>query len=93
MVTVKWPTGYPDIAPVVDLDSFGNRHVPDSMKQRIVEELNGLAEINSGEPLTFTLIEHLRDNFESYCQELRDFMASKTTAREISAAEGNEHMV
>uniref|UniRef100_A0A5K3EX98 RWD domain-containing protein n=1 Tax=Mesocestoides corti TaxID=53468 RepID=A0A5K3EX98_MESCO len=58
--------------PVIDLDVFCNHHVPQEMKDSIIQDLEQLAHANSGEPLTFTLIEHLRDNMETYATQLRE---------------------
>lgn len=42
------------------------------MRDSIIRELNELASENSGEPLTFTLIEHLRDNIDEYAKQLKE---------------------
>lgn len=50
------------------------------MKDEIVAELNELALASSGEPHTFTLIEHLRDNLEKFQQRLRESKMRPTDA-------------
>lgn len=82
MVNITWPKGYPFTPPVVDLEEFCNHHIPQSLKESIIEELKQLAQESSGEPLTFTLIEYLRDNFESYAKQIRD--AKKRNANPAS---------
>ncbi|CDS42991.1 RWD domain containing protein 4 [Echinococcus multilocularis] len=92
VVNITWPKGYPFIPPVVDLDEFCNHHVPQSMRDSIIKELNELALENSGEPLTFTLIEHLRDNIEEYAKQLKKFK-KRNTDSSIKQAEVEEAMV
>nr|VZI15066.1 unnamed protein product [Spirometra erinaceieuropaei] len=82
VVNITWPKGYPFEPPSIDLDAFCNRHLPQTLKERIINDLNALAKLNTGEPLTFTLIEHLRENAESYFQEIRE-------ARAVSCAKIN----
>ncbi|EUB60099.1 RWD domain-containing protein 4 [Echinococcus granulosus] len=92
VVNITWPKGYPFTPPVVDLDEFCNHHVPQSMRDSIIKELNELALENSGEPLTFTLIEHLRDNIEEYAKQLKEFK-KRNTDSSIKQAETEEAMV
>ncbi len=80
MLNVTWPKDYPFKPPVIDLDAFCNHHVPQSLKDEIIAELNELALASSGEPLTFTLIEHIRDNMETYAQKLRESKMRPATA-------------
>lgn len=62
------------------------------MRDSIIKELNELALENSGEPLTFTLIEHLRDNIEEYAKQLKEFK-KRNTDSSIKQAETEEAMV
>ncbi|KAL5109776.1 RWD domain-containing protein 4 [Taenia crassiceps] len=80
VVNITWPKGYPFTPPVVDLDEFCNHHVPQSMRDSITRELNDLALENSGEPLTFTLIEHLRDNMDEYAKQLKESKKRNTSS-------------
>lgn len=57
------------------------------MKESIVEELNEIAKQNSGEPLTFTLIEHLRNNLDSYAQQIRESKKNRSTVNSDSTTQ------
>lgn len=46
--------------------------MPRALQESLLSELNEIASQNVGESHTFTLIEHLRDNFETYAQQIRD---------------------
>ncbi|VDM25178.1 unnamed protein product [Hydatigera taeniaeformis] len=92
VVNITWPKGYPFIPPVVDLDEFCNHHVPQSMRDSIIKEVNELASQNSGEPLTFTLIEHLRENMDEYAKQLKDFKKRSTNST-VKQLETEEAMV
>uniref|UniRef100_A0A0X3NTD1 RWD domain-containing protein 4 n=1 Tax=Schistocephalus solidus TaxID=70667 RepID=A0A0X3NTD1_SCHSO len=72
VVHITWPKGYPFETPSIDLDAFCNRHLPQTLKEKIINDLNDLAKLNTGEPLTFTLIEHLRENAASYFEEIKE---------------------
>ncbi|VDN08633.1 unnamed protein product [Dibothriocephalus latus] len=82
VVNITWPKSYPFEIPSVDLDAFCNRHLPQTLKEKIINELNDLAKVNTGEPLTFTLIEHLRENAASYFEEIK-------LARSVASAQRN----
>ncbi|VDD81150.1 unnamed protein product [Mesocestoides corti] len=86
VVNITWPKGYPFTMPVIDLDVFCNHHVPQEMKDSIIQDLEQLAHANSGEPLTFTLIEHLRDNMETYATQLRE--SKKRSGHSVSRQAG-----
>ncbi|CAL8069833.1 unnamed protein product [Calicophoron daubneyi] len=66
IVNITWPKGYPDVLPLISLESFYNAHVPESVKQMVIAELNSVAEPQLGMPMTFSLIDHLRENAEKY---------------------------
>lgn len=54
----------------------------------MINDLNEIASRSVGEPLTFTLIEHLRDNFEEYAQQIKDAKKrTKEQAAELSMTE------
>nr|CDS26710.1 RWD domain containing protein 4 [Hymenolepis microstoma] len=72
VVNITWPLDYPSIPPIIDFNEFCNRNMPSALQQSLISELNEIASQNVGESHTFILIEHLRDNFEKYAQQIRD---------------------
>ncbi|VDL95191.1 unnamed protein product [Schistocephalus solidus] len=87
VVHITWPKKYPFETPSIDLDAFCNRHLPQTLKEKIINDLNDLAKLNTGEPLTFTLIEHLRENAASYFEEIKEARSAqcvKSNAETVS---------
>ncbi|VDO02689.1 unnamed protein product, partial [Rodentolepis nana] len=72
VVNITWPLDYPSIPPIIDFNEFCNRNMPRELQQSIISELNEISSQNVGESHTFLLIEHLRDNFAKYAQQIRD---------------------
>ncbi|VUZ45193.1 unnamed protein product [Hymenolepis diminuta] len=72
VVNITWPLDYPYIPPIIDFNEFCNLNMPRVLQESLLSELNEIASQNVGESHTFTLIEHLRDNFETYAQQIRD---------------------
>ncbi|KAM3172124.1 hypothetical protein ACTXT7_015191 [Hymenolepis weldensis] len=72
VVNITWPLDYPNIPPIIDFNEFCNLNMPRALQESLLSELNEIASQNVGESHTFTLIEHLRDNFEAYAQQIRD---------------------
>lgn len=66
VLKVTWPEGYPDIPPIVSLDSFYNGHISSFLKEAILRDLNLLANEQLGTALTFSLIDQLKENSEEY---------------------------
>ncbi|TPP56411.1 RWD domain-containing protein 4 [Fasciola gigantica] len=68
VLKISWPEGYPDIPPIISLDSFYNGHISSTLKDTILQDLNLLAAEQLGTALTFSLIDQLKENSEKYFQ-------------------------
>ncbi|VDP92595.1 unnamed protein product [Echinostoma caproni] len=66
VLRVTWPDGYPDIPPLISLDSFYNGHISSTVKEAILQDLNLLVNEQLGAALTFSLIDQLKENSEKY---------------------------
>ncbi|XP_067667950.1 RWD domain-containing protein 4-like [Haliotis asinina] len=69
LVEISWGDNYPEVAPTVNLDLFYNKHILDSVKEKvrsgILEEVENLL----SSPMTFSLFEWVKDNLSSLLEE------------------------
>ncbi|XP_050546736.1 RWD domain-containing protein 4 [Daktulosphaira vitifoliae] len=61
LLEVEWHCNYPTEAPKINLDTFYNRHIVNSVKQNIKDRIVIEANHYLGESMTFTLFEFLKD--------------------------------
>lgn len=61
VVEVEWVEDYPDVAPKLNLDLFYNKHILDSVKEKLMGGLQEQCEFNLGMSMTFTLFEWLKE--------------------------------
>ncbi|VEL22119.1 unnamed protein product [Protopolystoma xenopodis] len=97
ILSIVWPIGYPDKQPVLSLDSFYNNHLSSSLKDKIISDLSVLSNSLLGTALTFTLIEHTRENLDSYFEMNDSLIETIEDVKETSARKGTktlkaEHM-
>lgn len=61
LLELSWGTHYPSEKPAVNMNAFYNKHLADSVKQRIAEYVLSEAEQYLGEAMTYTLFESVKE--------------------------------
>ncbi|XP_054268420.1 RWD domain-containing protein 4 [Macrosteles quadrilineatus] len=69
LLEISWGKTYPTEKPNVNLNTFYNKHIKESVKQRICEHLLNEADQFLGEAMTYTLFESAREHLEELTAE------------------------
>ncbi|XP_056638710.1 RWD domain-containing protein 4 isoform X2 [Diorhabda sublineata] len=72
VLEIKWGELYPNELPVINMDTFYNKHIVTHVKQKVVETLSNEAEQYLGMSMTYSLFEFLREKFEELINEQPD---------------------
>lgn len=62
VLEISWGTTYPDELPVINVDTFYNKHLLPEVKTQIKDKLAEEAEANLGCAVTYTLFEYAKEN-------------------------------
>ena len=66
VVEIEWMEDYPHQSPTINLNVFYNQHVPENFKTTLYNKLVNVAEHEMGNPVTYILFEHIRENLDDY---------------------------
>ncbi|CAH1104272.1 unnamed protein product [Psylliodes chrysocephalus] len=72
VLEIKWVEKYPNEVPVMNMDTFYNKHIVASLKQKIIDILTSEAEQYLGMSMTYSLFEFLKEKFEDLIEEQPD---------------------
>ncbi|XP_022912644.2 RWD domain-containing protein 4 [Onthophagus taurus] len=69
LLELKWGDKYPDEKPDVNMDTFYNKHVIPSLKEKIANLVAEEAEQYLGMSMTYSLFEFIKEKFEQLIEE------------------------
>lgn len=95
MVELQWGDNYPAEKPTVNMDTFYNRNVLPSVKNKVVDLMSNEAEQFLGEAMTYSLIECIKEKFDELMQEQPDTLVQEVSdsVEKVSLTENKEDMV
>ncbi|XP_046841575.1 RWD domain-containing protein 4-like [Xenia sp. Carnegie-2017] len=77
LLEIKWPESYPECLPHINLNAFYNRHIPEKLKETIIEKILTEMGDNVGMALTFTIINWVGENFEQLLEHIEEMLAKQ----------------
>ena len=85
ILEVTWTDEYPEVLPEISLDAFYNKHLIPSVKKQILEFAKSEAEQYLGMPMTFTIIEQVKENLENLLKDQPEQMEApvRETSEEV----------
>ncbi|KAG5884355.1 hypothetical protein JTB14_030794 [Gonioctena quinquepunctata] len=72
VLEVKWGTDYPNELPIINLDTFYNKHIIQALKKKIIDIVSTEAEQYLGMSMTYSLFEFVKEKFEELINEQPD---------------------
>lgn len=66
---ISFIDSYPETLPCINLDTFYNKHLLPSVKTSILEKINEFAESMVGEPLVYSIIDFINENYDDLISE------------------------
>ena len=85
ILEVTWTDEYPEVLPEISLDAFYNKHLIPSVKKQILEFAISEAEQYLGMPMTYTIIEQVKENLENLLKDQPEQMEApvRETSEEV----------
>ena len=77
LLEISWPKDYPSEPPIVNLDTFFNKHLPLSLKEDIKSKLLEQAEDLRDSPMTYSLFDWMNENSKDFIDRIPDEVTSK----------------
>ncbi|GLV31075.1 uncharacterized protein CBL_12148 [Carabus blaptoides fortunei] len=95
MIELQWGDDYPAEKPTVNMDTFYNRNVVASVKNKVVDLMSSEAEQFLGEAMTYSLIECIKEKFDELMQEQPDTLVQEVgdDLEKVSLSENKEDTV
>jgi len=84
VLELSWSNEYPDVAPQFNLDVFYNKHILQTVKEKILSGLKEQAEANLGMSMTYTIFEWVKEVHEELLED-QVIDSSINTAAEVSS--------
>ena len=69
ILEINWTDEYPEVLPDISLDAFYNKHIIPSVKEEILEFAKTEGEQYLGMPMTYTIIEQVKENLENLLKD------------------------
>lgn len=69
MIEFEWSKEYPNVLPTISMNIFFNRLIVEAVKSKVVEAAKEEAEQYLGMSMTYTIIEFVKENYESWMDE------------------------
>ena len=92
ILEVTWTDEYPEVLPEISLDAFYNKHLIPSVKEQILEFAKSEAEQYLGMPMTFTIIEQVKENLENLLKDQPEQIEApvRETSEEVEVERTNK---
>ena len=74
IVEISWPPTYPSTLPIVNLEVFYNKMLPDTFKQTLKEKILEQVEMIGEGAMTFSVFEWLREEAEQLISTLPELI-------------------
>ncbi|ESP04169.1 hypothetical protein LOTGIDRAFT_180040 [Lottia gigantea] len=72
IVEIKWGENYPESSPEINLDLFYNKHILESVKEKIIEHVQQQVEDLLGSCMTYSLFDSIKDNLDTLISDQPD---------------------
>ncbi|KAJ8912905.1 hypothetical protein NQ315_017235 [Exocentrus adspersus] len=69
LLEIKWTEKYPNELPIINMDTFYNKHIVPSLKDKIVNVVTVEAEQYLGMSMTYSLFELVKEKFEEFIEQ------------------------
>ena len=77
ILEVSWPKEYPSELPIINMDTFFNKHLPsmvkDDIKSRVLEQAEELRD----SPMTYSLFDWLNENSQEFIDKIPNEIQTK----------------
>jgi len=88
LVEFEWVAEYPNVLPKINLDIFFNRDISPAIKQSVISAVKEEAEQYLGMSMTFSLVEYLKENFDTLMADQPEHVTASSVT-EVSEALDN----
>ncbi|KAJ8985054.1 hypothetical protein NQ317_016969 [Molorchus minor] len=77
LLEIKWGEKYPNELPLISMETFYNKHVMPSLKEKIVNVVLSEAEQYLGMSMTYSLFEFVKEKFDELIEEQPEIASDK----------------
>ncbi|XP_065351592.1 RWD domain-containing protein 4 [Cloeon dipterum] len=85
LLEITWGDNYPDEIPIINMDTFYNKHLIAEVRQHIVDEVSKEAANNIGMGMTYTLFEWVKERLDELVSAQPDSIAEAVSSRLVIA--------
>ncbi|CAL7947583.1 unnamed protein product [Xylocopa violacea] len=72
LLEISWGTTYPSERPVINMDTFYNKHIVQDVKDRVVQHVEAEADQWLGSAMTYTLFQSVQEHYNELVSEQPD---------------------
>ena len=84
LLEVSWPKEYPCELPMINLDTFFNKHLPSNLKEEIKSRLLEQAEDLRDCPMTYSLFAWMNENSQEFIDKIPNEVHAKVQLRKLT---------
>lgn len=77
LLEISWGSNYPEEKPTINMDTFYNRNLVQSVKEKIIATVNEEADQWLGSAMTYTLFECLKEKMTELLEDQTEVLVSK----------------
>ncbi|XP_075540564.1 RWD domain-containing protein 4 isoform X2 [Dermacentor variabilis] len=82
LIEISWPEKYPNVPPIFNMDTFYNKHIIREVKEGVVAALKEQSELELGTPMTYTLLEWIKEHAEELTDKQPEVVAATEAEEE-----------
>ncbi|RZC40134.1 RWD domain-containing protein 4 [Asbolus verrucosus] len=90
LVEIQWGDKYPNELPTVNMETFYNKHVTNSLKEKVVALVLTEAEQYLGMSMTYSLFEFIKEKFDELIQEQPENLDNITEFEKLTTADSDQ---
>ncbi|XP_065156017.1 RWD domain-containing protein 4 [Atheta coriaria] len=83
VLELKWNDTYPETKPEICMDAFYNKHIIQSLKDKICSLLSEEAEQYLGMSMTYSLFEFIKEKFDELIQEQPEHVVNESVVCDV----------
>jgi len=93
LLEISWGASYPAEKPLINMDTFYNKHIVQDVKERVVSQVNVEAEQYLGAAMTYTLFEFVKEKMEDLLVgQPESFVSNVTDSVDRMAISGTQEL-
>ncbi|KAJ8967504.1 hypothetical protein NQ314_002819 [Rhamnusium bicolor] len=77
LLKINWGEKYPNELPIISMETFYNKHIVASLKEKIIDIVKVEAEQYLGMSMTYSLFEFVKEKFDELIEEQPEHVAEK----------------